>query len=103
MENKNPIRWKIVLLMNLGMLGGCIVAAFTLPRTTRLSVFGVNCLVTVVTFNIALYFKGYRRSEAKLPGDSVKTTTPKNWWRILVFVFMWVYLIFEIFKNHVWR
>jgi hypothetical protein len=49
--SKQPIRWKRVVWMNLLFLGGCILAIFTIPRTTRLSVFGFSCLVVVIALN----------------------------------------------------
>lgn len=90
-----------MLLVNLGMLGGCVVAAFILPPTTRLSVFGFSCLFVVVVFNVYLYFKGYRRVEATPSGDSATTKSPRNWWRIFLIAAVWVYLIFEFFKYHI--
>lgn len=74
MPNKNPIRWKIVLLMNLAMLGGCIVAAFIVPPNTRFSIFVFSCVAVVIGFNILFYFKGYRRAE---PKPAVNPAKPK--------------------------
>jgi hypothetical protein len=102
MANKNPIRWKIVLLMNLSMLGGCVLAAFTLPPTTRLSIFGYSCLAVVITMNVCLYFKGYRPAE-KAPSADSPEARQKRQKRIAIFSIIWALLLFEIGCRYWWK
>lgn len=97
MQDKQSIRWKRVVLINLAILGGCIVALFPVSPTTRLSVFGFSCLIAVIAFNFLFlsFYRGATRSSTDGSG--------KNPWGKVLFVLVWVYLIFEIFGHHIWK
>ena len=99
MPEKQPIRWKIVLVLNLGMLGGCILAAVTVPPTTRLSLFLYICLAAFIAWNIYIYcyFHGYRRQQPK-PSADLNAKEPKDvrFWRMVVMVFIWAIILWQL-------
>lgn len=101
MENKGPIRWRSVLLVNLGMLGGCVVAVFTVPPTTRLSVFGFSCVFVLVALNIYLYFNGYRRNGTKPKPDPAELRQ-RRFWQVVLGAIVWAILLRD-FVRYWWK
>jgi hypothetical protein len=101
-EIKGPIRWKVVLLVNAAMLGGCIVALFAVPPTTRFTVFGFSCLSVVVASNIYFYFVGYRRVKAKPTPDPVGKKRRRRK-LMLVTAISWAILLWDLARRYWWK
>jgi uncharacterized membrane protein YfcA len=96
MPDKQPIRWKIVIIVNLGILGGCILGAFIAPPTTRLSVFGFICLAFVIGLN-AYFLRSYR-GRPKPFADRTKENEPKDvrFWRTVLLLGFWAYILWDL-------
>ena len=101
-DAKAPIRWHIVLLVNFGMLAGCVVAYLIVPPHTRLAVFAVCCILAMIVLNTYLFLDGYRRSEAKLPLDPAEARRRRHA-RLLLFGVSWAIILWEIVRRYWWK
>jgi hypothetical protein len=98
MEAKQPVGWKIALIIDLGMLGGFIIAALTVPPTTRLALFLSICLAAFVAGNTYFYFNGYRRQQPKSSADPAEAKEPKDvrFWRMVLTVVAWAIILWQV-------
>jgi hypothetical protein len=78
------------IAVNFGMFGGFILAAFLVPRETKLSIFGWICAAFFVLINVALGLK-----LRKPISQNAEFNNKRAWWIIglsvvvLILQFLW--------------
>lgn len=85
----------IIVTVEIAMLGGIVVAALSLPRSTSLLTFVIVSICAVVTGNILLYRRLSRRSQ----GELLRSGKGGSPWRVLIpLLICWLLWWFCVYK-----
>jgi hypothetical protein len=89
-------RWLFVTILEIAMVAGCLVAAFTVPPTTPLRTFLLICAGAMIFFNALLFIK-FKKAATSDTLTAAENKTNTGLWTTTGLMFL--YLLWQLLKR----